>query len=253
MRLNFLVDKKYTFLHAFSSRQPKAPFREWSDFILAQQKRYPQECFLLRGSAEWSILDKISLKSLADKTESLFKEWREAPESKRLINETQGYRDWLQKEWHKKGDIALRILKDITRIPLTNKKISVYVTHPKLYNGLNLPEKNIICWGHPEDWKDYSVVYLCHEILHILTYKKFNDVKIIHALIELAADNELRIRLHKKGDYFRENSYEVGHPSLRNLERKILPLWKEYLSGIDDSKNILELEKKIFKSKGLIV
>jgi len=44
-----------------------------------------------------------------------------------------------------------------------------------------------------------------------------------HGIIELITDNELRIRLNKKGRYFNEKGQDVGHPYLREIEKKILP------------------------------
>jgi hypothetical protein len=52
-----------------------------------------------------------------------------------------------------------------------------------------------------------------------------------HATIELATDNELRIRLNKKGRYFREGKFDIGHNKLREVEKKLLPRWKKYLEN----------------------
>jgi hypothetical protein len=53
----------------------------------------------------------------------------------------------------------------------------------------------------------------------------------MHALIELLADNEIRIRLNCSGVYFREGKHSVGHPYLAKLEKKILPRWKEFIKN----------------------
>jgi len=47
--------------------------------------------------------------------------------------------------------------------------------------------------------------------------------KISLGIIELITDNELRIRLNQKGRYFREKGLDIGHPYLREIEKKILP------------------------------
>ena len=66
----------------------------------------------------------------------------------------------------------------------------------------------------------------------------------MHAIIELSTDNELRIRLNKKGVYFKKGKFDVGHSFLRSLEKKILPQWKEFLKG-RKGKSIVNLGKEI--------
>lgn len=235
MELEFLVDKKYAFLHAFNQHQHDEPFKGWSNFTWKIWERYPQECYLLSGFAEWSLLGKTSLKSLAIKSEKLLEKWLKTPQVKRLIKETEKYRNWLEKEWNKKGEKALNELEKIIRMPLPKKKFSVYITHPKLRNGMAI-NKNTIVWGHEEDWLNYSIIYLCHEILHIILWDKKS--KLTHAIIELAADNELRIRLKKRGVYFKEGKFDVGHANLKKLEKRILLYWKNYLK--DPKQNLKE-------------
>lgn len=243
MKLEFLVDKKYTFLHAFNQHQHEEPFKGWSRFTYKIWDKYPQECYFLAGFAEWSLLGKTSLKNLSRKAEKLLEKWLKTPEVKRLIKETEKYRDWLEKEWDKKGEKALIELEKIIKIPLPKKKISVYVTHPKLKNGMAI-SKTTIVWGHKEDWSNYSIVYLCHEILHTMLWG--DNLDITHAIIELATDQKLRIRLNKKSKYFKEGKIEVGHPKLKKLAKKILPYWKNYLKD-RKGKNIFDLEKEMIK------
>lgn len=243
MKLEFLIDKKYIFLHAFNQDQHNEPFKGWFKFTLDKWDKYPQECYFLAGFAEWPLLRKKSLKVLAAKSEKLLEEWLKAPQVKRLIKETEKYRDWLEKEWNKKGEKALTELEKIIRIPLPKKKISVYVTHPKLKNGMAVSPE-IIVWGHSEDWLNYSIVYLCHEIMHILTWDKKVDGKTMHAIIELSTDNELRIRLNQKGDYFKEGRFSVGHPKLKKLEKNMLSSWKKYLSNPNRNLKSFIREKK---------
>ncbi len=51
MKLNFLINEKYIFLHAFNASQVNEPFDGWTDFTLEKWKKYPQECYLLAGFA----------------------------------------------------------------------------------------------------------------------------------------------------------------------------------------------------------
>lgn len=230
MKLKFLVEEKYVFLSAFNQIQQNEPFQGWSSFTLDKWDKYPQECYFLAGFAEWPLLSRISLKTLAIKSEKLLKDWLKSPEVKKLIEETIKYRDWLEEEWEKKGTKSLLELENIIRMPLPEQEISVYITHPNLRNGMALNSK-IIVWGHSEDWLNYSIVYLCHEIMHILFWNEKSNRDIVHAVIELAVDNELRIRLNKKGQYFQEDRLRVGHQKLRKIERELLPFWKKYLNN----------------------
>jgi len=106
-------------------------------------------------------------------------------------------------------------------------------------------DNQTIVWGHPEEWPNYSTVYLCHEIMHILTNLDPSD--ITHAVIELMTDNELRIRLNNKGKYFQY----PGHKHLRKLEKNILPEWKKYLKKPE--KNIFNFIKDLKKKKATLI
>ena len=139
-------------------------------------------------------------------------------------------------------------MQDLSGFKLTQKQITVYITHPKLKNGRMIPNRNVILWGHSEDWKNYSTVYLCHELMHIATENKFKNSELGHAIIELLVDNEFRIRLNKKGDYFNECKTVIGHEYLKSLENKIIEHWKQYLNKKGE-KNIFELEKSLLKNE----
>jgi len=243
MKLKFLIDKKYIFLHALNQRQYNEPFKGWARFTNSIWNKYPQEWYFLAGYAEWLIIKNNSLISVSQKAEKLLEKWLKTPQSKQLIRETEKYRNWLEEEWREKGGIALKELERIIRITLPDKTISIYVTHPKLRNGFTINPQTI-AWGHKEDWPNYSIVYLCHEIMHTIFWD--NKSKNSHAVIELATDNELRIRLNKKGKYFKEGKFDIGHDYLRKLEQKILPQWKNYLKN-KGKKNIFKLEKELKK------
>ena len=66
---------------------------------------------------------------------------------------------------------------------------------------------------------------------------------ILHSII-LLNDNELKIRLNKKGIYFKEGKLNIEPPEFFDLEKKILPYWKKYLNG-GLGKNILEFKNSI--------
>lgn len=226
MKLHFLINPEYIFLHAINQDQYNEPFKGWGNFTMKIWDKCPQECYLLAGHAEWPIIKNSSLSSVAKNAEKLLCAWLKTPQAKRLLRETEKYRNWLEKEWSKKEQYVLSELEKIIRIPLPNKTISIYVTHPKLNNGLTI-NTEMIAWGHAEDWENYSIVCLCHEIMHILFWNIKSSIS--HAVIELATDNELRIRLNNDGKYFKEKEFEIGHKKLRKIEQKLLPRWNKYL------------------------
>jgi len=121
---------------------------------------------------------------------------------------------------------------------LPDKEFTVLITHPKVGNGKYAGENTII-WGHEENWPNYSIVYLFHEALHEILGKG----KFVHEIIELASDNELRIRLNGKGEYFTENGQQVGHLDLIESEKKLLPNWQKYLK--DPNMTIFEFLKSL--------
>jgi len=48
-------------------------------------------------------------------------------------------------------------------------------------------------------------------------------LSVHYALICLVANNKLRIKLNKQGNYFKENGFYTETSEIRNLEKKILP------------------------------
>lgn len=162
-----------------------------------------------------------------------------------IYKETEDYKKKTKKQWRENREQALGHLKDITGLKLPNVTLSVYLIHPLLHDGRYWAD-NIITWGHSEDWKNYTTVYLCHEIMHFLTKDYVGDKKSLHALIELACDDELRIRLNQDGKYFREGKFRIGHESLRKVEKKFLPQWRQYLQGRKKGKlDILNLAQEL--------
>lgn len=247
MKLHFEVNPYYLIVHSIERAYDNKPFPQWVRLV-KKLKSKPYFLFGDKRKIFARIKNTQDLKIIFKKTESIFSKILQTKEFRRLLKETESYRDWVEKEWNKNKNTVLSTLKDITGLDFPNKKITVIITHPKLFNGSNIPEENVIFWGHREDWKNYTIVYLCHELLHIMVHKKYKNNTLMHALIELATDNELRIRLNGKGKYFKEGNYKVGHPTLRKIERKILPIWKKYLKGELKAKDIISLEKTLHNS-----
>lgn len=250
MKLNFKVNEQYLLFHSLSSRQPNL-FSGWVNIKNKAWKKSPLAYSFFMGRPEFAFLegDKESvediIKSFPEKAISVFNLVKDSKEFKRIVLETKKYKQFVANQWDANKNIVFKTLEELIGFALPKKTITVLITHPKLHNGISLSNRNIIGWGHKEDWKNYSVVYLAHEIMHSVMTEKLGQLgrnEISHAIIELITDNELRIRLSNKGIYFKENKMEVGHPDLRSIEKKILPAWKKYLKKKD--KKIEEFYKE---------
>jgi hypothetical protein len=240
MKLKFLIDKKYLLAH--SLWRNTTPFPEWDNFknFLWQESVLGYQ-FLFGLPETFLQVNKIS--ETIKEGDRLYKKALKRKEFKKLLAETEKYRQWLEKEWNKNEKKILGWVEELSGLKIPNKTITVFVTHPKFRNGKTLIEKDVICWGHSEDWKNYSLVYLTHEILHILT-KKYIGSYVMHALIELLANDEIRIRLNGGGVYFKEGKHMVNHSYLQKIEKKILPQWKKFIKN-RKGKNLFWLEKGI--------
>ncbi len=247
MELQFKINPDYIFLHAINQSQPNVPFKKWEDFTNRIWEGSKGIFYFLGGYAEYQLYlgKEKNIEKTAKKVEIIFNQLRKSKEFQRLVTETEKYKLFIEEQWQENKENVLKLIEELSGLKSPDKTIRVYLTHPKLKNGRAV-DNQTIAWGHSEDWKNYSTVYLAHELMHIVTFKKTKNFKVMHALIELMTDNELRIRLNKKGRYFKEGKFNVGHPYLRNLEKRILPYWKEYLKNKKE-KNLFDLEGKIIK------
>jgi len=185
-----------------------------------------------------------SIKTLPNEIQKIFKSIFKSAEFKRILKQTLNYKKFVEEEWNQNKSFVFQYLEDIIGKNLPNLSVTVNVIHPSLMVGQAIPEKNLIIWGHFDDWPNYTNVYLTHELLHILfNYYHIKKNNISHALIELITDNELRIRLNKRGKYFKEDKYDIGHPYLRKLEKDILPQWLKYLKT--QKKNLILFIKQL--------
>ena len=240
MKLQFQVQPYYLLAHSLKRAWDDQPFPEWVELAERTKKQAP----LLFGDIPQSFIgikDADTFRHLFQEMQNITQAVMETPEFRRLLDETRQYCQWVEGEWLQKKEQAAQLFKEIAGLAFPDMSIMVLITHPKLWNGMNILEKKIICWGHSEDWENYTVVYLCHEILHLLADKSGADGEVMHALIELAIDNELRVRLNHRGQYFKEQGREVGHPDLRRLEKKLFQIWKGYLAGESPAKDLVQL------------
>lgn len=222
MIFTFHINPDYIFLHAINMAQINEPFDGWGDFTNSIWEEDHEIFYFLAGTWEYSLYGK-NLIDIAQKGFLKLEEIREDPRLLRLVKETEEYKIFIEKQWKQNESFILEQLKSFwVLVSEKRPSIDVFLTHPKLKNGLTI-DNGKIAWGHEEDFKNYSSVYLSHELLHILTQNDPSNVT--HAIIELMTDNEMRIRLNGYGTYFEFK----GHSYLKELEESIYPHWKEFL------------------------
>ena len=250
-KLNFKIDKCYLLAHALPLSD--LPFPAWENSQNELWEEFPKAYYLLTNHPEVAFIGKQPLKEFSKTCEEVKRMMQKAfksKEFKRLYKESRTYLDFAKKQWKNNGHKALDILQSLSGLPLPNKDITVFITHPKLYRGFALTTHKIIGFGYAEDYKNSSTINLCHEMLHLMT----KNTRVMHALIELLANNELRIQLNKEGKYFvfQESDETKDSPlhtyvnRMRKLEKEILPFWKDYLQN-RSGRNLIDLEKEINK------
>ncbi len=259
LRLRFRINDIFLLYYALSHPE-LLKSKRWDQEIKKIRQSSPHGYDAIAKNLDWSWRSALAeanspkdssiwLNKVTKESEAIFKHGLGAPEFKKIREETQVHLQEVQMEWDKESSKALKILEDIIRMPLPSKTIEVLMVHPKLRGGFHLAGHNPkIVWGHKEEWPKYHIVYLCHELLHIL-FNPDNDInqEILHALIELATDNELRIRLHGKGRYFYVGKKYIGHDYLKPFVKNIFPAWERYLSN--KKINLKELAKKLTTKK----
>ncbi|MFA7201685.1 MAG: hypothetical protein WC099_01690 [Candidatus Paceibacterota bacterium] len=175
-------------------------------------------------------------------TEKIYQEIFRTTAFKKIERETETYLQKIENQWRKKEPLIKTYIKDVLRIPEIKETVTVYIFHPKLSEGRAYYKDHAILWGHKELWENYSIVYITHEILHILLNGICRNKTITHALIELATDNELRVRLNPQDIYFMKDGVYQGHKYQEKLVKKIYPSWKKFLK---ETTPFLKFEKKL--------
>jgi len=258
MKFKFKINKYYLVGYAIASRNK--PFLVWEKLEEKIWQKYKDEpaYYFLNPKYISLSLEKLqtdftekNIKSVFTKQVKtlggIYNDIFKTKEFKRLYKETYKYLQFVKKQWQKNEKEALKILQEVSGLSIPKREITVYITHPKSRNGKTLDKKTIVC-GHIEKWKNHITICLCHELLHIMTWPGHfqTHFDILHSII-LLNDNELKIRLNKKGKYFKEKGFNIEPAGFFNLEKKILPYWKKYLEG-KLGKNIIEF-KNLVKEK----
>lgn len=257
MKINFKIDKASLATKVFSVRaQNSQRFTYWGRTEKSLWKRYndnPALYLVYPKHIDWALsvikaenksLSK-SLQIMGKNAEIIYKEIFKSAAFRKTLKETEQYLKKIELQWRQHEKFVFNYIKKTLGITLPQKTVTVIVFHPEMSEGRASPRNNLIFWGHREDWENYSTIYIAHELLHILTHRKLLRHDLMHTLIELAADQELRIQLNKKGAYFKEGKDYVGHKHLRKLAKAIIPYWNEY---VKNPTSIFDLEKRLIKT-----
>ena len=241
MKLSFEINKNYLIYNALNK---DVRMEGWVDLQNELWRKYLNGYKLLKGNHRQVFLENDPINKLSnsvDDLRNLFEEIKQKELYKTLLKETEEYKKWLENEWESNENILERKMQSILKTDISNIELKVFVVSNKMKSGLHI-SKGTIVWGHSEDFQNYSLIYLMHEMMHDM----LESNNLTHAVIELATDNELRVGLNGKGEYFYINGRTVGHDYLLETEKRIENDWKEYLKN--DTQNIyefvVELESK---------
>lgn len=245
--LTFKIDEQHLAYQQwlkFFTEPKKAP-KDWQElYDQIQQKHGRDIAFTMftPDTAGWAFnpiglneSGAVRLKNPA-RVMQIFDDIKASPQFERLLAETIEFKKTVEQEWSQYGPKALGMLKDITQLPIGDRQFTVYLLHPDIENGSYI-DNNQIEWGLRSKWLNYHTVGLCHEVLHAYTAGHSSD--LTHAIVFLAADEELRCRLNLAPDYFDQNGAKTYYPSVIEEEKRILPEWREYLQANARSKETI--------------
>ncbi len=240
MKLKFRIDDNYLIAHTLSNVHAgrissKVDGNELKGFQ-ARAWKQSKACYnILVGWASPDDLATRSTAALSNEFPKYFSAIKRSKEYTVVRRRTAEYLSACERQWRSNTRNAEAIVREITGLNLA-KSFTVYITHPSLKNGIYLGDRKI-AWGHHEDWPNYTTVYLWHEILH----SYFDAKELDHAIIQLIADEELRVRLNG-GTY----PPFVGHERLHSLMRNILPRWRKYMES--EKRDIQSFKDRLMKS-----
>ena len=172
------------------------------------------------------FLEVKSIKDMLERAERLVDEMLNDPAFAPVKRQTDDASVRIEKEWTANYDATFELMSELTGLQLDHE-FTVCITHPSQKTGRNADP--FIYWTDRNDFPHYNTVYLWHEIMHsFIKPLKANEgiYGVSHAVIELLADNELRVRLNG-GDY----PPLEGHSCLHSLKENLLPSWREYTRG----------------------
>ena len=205
----------------------------------------------LEYKKEYSLVhgDKEEILSLLDdfipNDDLIYNLIEEAPQYKKIKQETNRYRNNILEIWDQNRKIYTKELQQILKFTLKNT-YKICVVHPNLdvvetdfkSNTITIGKKIITCD------KDNFLTYLMYKIVKNEILKlKTSEKDILDVVVELAITNELYTRISK------ESKYKIGKKDLRELKEKIYPYWLMYLGVKEESFDKYMVRDNIFFDK----
>jgi hypothetical protein len=227
-KLQFVVDERLVALSAiqygdrcedadFTPNSKPAAVRNFIDVAWGSNR---DACnFLRHGLSVVDVAGGQSIAKRAAAAEEFLQHCLTLPQFVAVLSETKESCNHVVEEWEQNLPRSSAEMCDILGYSICGEW-KVFITPPALMAGMNTGKG--IVWTHRTDWPNYSSVYLWHEVLH----SEFGRSDTEHAVIELAADHELRVRLNG-GAY----ADWPGHEYLNEERVRLLPHWRQYLSS----------------------
>ena len=205
----------------------------------------------LEYKKEYSLVhgDKEEILSLLDdfipNDDLIYNLIEEAPQYKKIKQETNRYRNNILEIWDQNRKIYTKELQQILKFTLKNT-YKICVVHPNLDVVETDFKSNTITIGKKiitRD-KDNFLTYLMYKIVKNEILKlKTSEKDILDVIVELAITNELYTRISK------ESKYKIGKKDLRELKEKIYPYWLMYLGVKEESFDKYMVRDNIFFDK----
>jgi hypothetical protein len=257
LKLNFTVDKyhlAYKYVLKYFGDATDVP-QDWQDLkylLVSKYEHYAAFLFFVPVDAGHGLLwfnlnkgaDIIRDREMVMK---IFEEIFASDVFMKAYLETETYRARLEKIWAD-GSEYIKKYEKVIKLNV-NAEATVLVLHQSIETGSYIG-KNIIEWGNPDLYENYQLIGLCHEFLHVLTEKQYNETKteedkwLLHSLIYLSADEELRQVINGENGYFMSGVVDRYHPLLIETAKRSLPYWEKYVKG-ESRSNIVDLYESL--------
>ena len=203
---------------------------------------YKKEYSLVHGDKEEILL---LLDDFIPNDDLIYNLIEEAPQYKKIKQETNRYRNNILEIWDQNRKIYTKELQQILKFTLKNT-YKICVVHPNLDVVETDFKSNTITIGKKiitRD-KDNFLTYLMYKIVKNEILKlKTSEKDILDVVVELAITNELYTRISK------ESKYKIGKKDLRELKEKIYPYWLMYLGVKEESFDKYMVRDNIFFDK----
>lgn len=163
--------------------------------------------------------------ALGQRAWKLVETMQKDPTFKPVLSETIKARDAMKLEWEGNLAKSTATMRELTGLSL-DKKISVHVTHPSQATGYSYGNGNVVL-TYRTDFANYNTVYVWHEALHNIIPNKYvgpAEFDVGHSVIQLLADNQLRVKLN--GGNLKPL---ISHLELAKGQDYLLPSWKGYV------------------------